>query len=58
MFDKKIKFEVPILSKCEKCNKKSRVIDVDMTHDLVLRVLYKCEKCEHETCELKRIEFI
>ncbi|WP_317310340.1 hypothetical protein [Clostridium thermobutyricum] len=58
MFKKEIKFEVPIFSKCEKCNKKSRVIDVDMIHTSVLRVFYKCEECQHKTCKLKRVEFI
>ncbi|MEG1310471.1 MAG: hypothetical protein RR942_06590 [Romboutsia sp.] len=56
--DKKLKVEVPIWSTCENCNQQSVVNHVNMTHDLLLRACYKCEKCGHESCESQRVEFI
>ncbi|GAA0071759.1 hypothetical protein UT300003_32840 [Clostridium sardiniense] len=58
MFNKKLKIEVPIRSKCEKCNEQSTITDVNMTHDSVLRAFYKCRKCGHETCELQGVKFL
>lgn len=56
MFKKKIKIEVPKDKICY-CGRRCKDIDISVTHDGILRVIYECE-CGKDYCDLKKIKFI
>lgn len=60
MFKKKIKVQIPIKNKCNKCGQQAKLDDIDeyyITHDNVCVAIYRCE-CGNKDVVRQNVKFV